>query len=83
MVLDAAAGRLFLPGGRELALADAGEAKLQQSGPASDSVALATPKALLRQPLNGSTAKTVDSAARACRRRPCSWAAAFTPHGPG
>ncbi|MBT2555203.1 Ig-like domain-containing protein [Arthrobacter sp. ISL-5] len=59
VVLDAAAGRLFLPGGRELALADAGEAKLQQPGPASDSVALATPKALLKQPLNGSAAKTV------------------------
>ncbi|TSE16445.1 fibronectin type III domain-containing protein [Arthrobacter sp. KBS0703] len=61
VVLDAAAGRLFLPGGRELALADAREAKLQQSGPASDSVALATPKALVKQPLDGSTAKTVTS----------------------
>lgn len=63
VVLDAAAGRLFLPGGRELNLTldseNAGEAKLQQSGPASDSVALATPKALLKQPLNGTAAKTV------------------------
>ncbi|CAH0264116.1 hypothetical protein SRABI83_03462 [Arthrobacter sp. Bi83] len=59
VALDAAAGRLFLPGGREVALPDARDAKLQQSGPASESVALATPKALLKQPLDGSTAKTV------------------------
>ncbi|MGP4032479.1 Ig-like domain-containing protein [Pseudarthrobacter sp. 1C304] len=59
VVLDAGRGKLFLPGGRELALADAREAKLQQSGPAADAVAVATPKALLVQPLDGSTAKTV------------------------
>ncbi|WP_458113729.1 Ig-like domain-containing protein [Arthrobacter sp. R1-13] len=59
VVLDAGRGKLFLPGGRELALADAKDAKLQQSGPASDAVAVATPKALLLQPLGGSTAKTV------------------------
>lgn len=59
VVLDAGRGKLFLPGGRELALADARDAKLQLSGPAADAVAVATPKALLRQPLDGSTAKTV------------------------
>ncbi|WP_104172634.1 Ig-like domain-containing protein [Arthrobacter sp. Y81] len=59
VVLDAGRGKLFLPGGRALDLADAREAKLQQSGPASDAVAVATPKALLKQPLDGSTAKTV------------------------
>lgn len=59
VVLDAGRGKLFLPGGRELALADARDAKLQQSGPASDTVAVATHKALLKQPLDGSTAKTV------------------------
>ncbi|WP_247044278.1 Ig-like domain-containing protein [Arthrobacter rhizosphaerae] len=59
VVLDAARGKLFLPGGRELALADAKDAKLQQSGPAADAVAVATPKALLLQPLGGGTAKTV------------------------
>ncbi|WP_442854164.1 hypothetical protein, partial [Arthrobacter sp. Leaf141] len=47
VVLDAAAGRLFLPGGRQLDLADARDAKLQASGPASDFVAVATQKALL------------------------------------
>lgn len=59
VILDAAAARLFLPGGREVQLADAGDAKLQQSGPASDAVAVATPKALLKQPLDGSTAASV------------------------
>ena len=59
VVLDAGRGKLFLPGGRALDLADATDAKLQQSGPAADTVAVATPKALLKQPLDGSTAKTV------------------------
>ncbi|CAN7271537.1 Ig-like domain-containing protein [Arthrobacter sp. LjRoot78] len=59
VVLDAGRGKLFLPGGRALDVADAQEAKLQQSGPESDVVAVATRKALLKQPLDGSTAKTV------------------------
>ncbi len=59
VVLDAGRGKLFLPGGRELALSDARDAKLQLSGPASDAVAISTTKALLRQPLDGSTARTV------------------------
>ena len=59
VVLDAAAGRLFLPGGREVPLADARDAKLQQSGPASDTVAVAKTKELLKQPLDGSTAASV------------------------
>ncbi|MDR6416164.1 Ig-like domain-containing protein [Pseudarthrobacter sulfonivorans] len=59
VVLDAAAGNLFLPGGKRLQLAGARDAKLQQGGPVSDFVAIATQKALLKQPLDGSTAKTV------------------------
>ncbi|MEV4990560.1 Ig-like domain-containing protein [Pseudarthrobacter sp. LMD1-1-1.1] len=59
VVLDAAAGSLFLPGGKRLALEDARDAKLQQPGPGSDVVAVATRKALLKQPLDGGTAKTV------------------------
>ncbi len=59
VVLDAAAGNLFLPGGKRLQLADARDAKLQQGGPVSDFVAISTQKALLKQPLDGSTAKTV------------------------
>lgn len=59
VVLDAAAGNLFLPGGKRLALDDARDAKLQQPGPGSDVVAVATRKALVKQPLGGGTAKTV------------------------
>ncbi|RAX47549.1 hypothetical protein DQ354_00815 [Arthrobacter sp. AQ5-06] len=59
VVLDAAAGKLFLPGGKRLQLENARDAKLQQGGPASDFVAISTQKALLKQPLDGSTAKTV------------------------
>ncbi|GAA1761777.1 Ig-like domain-containing protein [Pseudarthrobacter sulfonivorans] len=59
VVLDAAAGSLFLPGGKRLQLDNARDAKLQQGGPASDFVAISTRKALLKQPLDGSTAKTV------------------------
>ncbi|WP_164201332.1 Ig-like domain-containing protein [[Micrococcus luteus] ATCC 49442] len=59
VVLDAAAGNLFLPGGKRLQLAEARDAKLQQNGPAGDFVAIATQKALLKQPLDGGTAKTV------------------------
>ncbi|WP_144674637.1 hypothetical protein, partial [Arthrobacter sp. U41] len=40
VVLDAGRGKLFLPGGRELALAEARDAKLQLSGPAADAVAV-------------------------------------------
>ncbi|UZX02432.1 hypothetical protein F8G81_07225 [Arthrobacter sp. CDRTa11] len=59
VVLDAGAGKLFLPGGKRLQLDNARDAKLQQTGPASDVVAISTQKALLKQPLDGSTAKTV------------------------
>jgi hypothetical protein len=59
VVLDAASGKLFLPGGKRLQLEHARDAKLQQGGPASDFVAISTQKALLKQPLDGSTAKTV------------------------
>ncbi len=59
VVLDAAAGKLLLPGGKRLQLDNAREAKLQQGGPTSDFVAISTQKALLKQPLDGGTAKTV------------------------
>ncbi|WP_429387095.1 Ig-like domain-containing protein [Paenarthrobacter sp. TE4293] len=61
VVLDAGSGNLFLPGGRKLQLQDAREAKLQQSGEDSGFVAIATRKALLKQPLDGSTAATVNA----------------------
>ncbi|MDR7160359.1 hypothetical protein J2X42_003075 [Arthrobacter sp. BE255] len=59
VVLDAAAGKLFLPGGKRLQLENARDARLQQGGPGSDFVAVSTQKALLKQPLDGSAAKTV------------------------
>jgi hypothetical protein len=59
VLLDAAAGALFLPGGKRLQLENARDAKLQQGGPGSDFVAVATQKALLKQPLDGGTAKVV------------------------
>ncbi|MEQ4565027.1 Ig-like domain-containing protein [Paenarthrobacter sp. CAP02] len=59
IVLNEDTGNLVLPGGKQLHLDDARDAKLQQSGPAADVVAIATPKALILQPLDGGTAKTV------------------------
>ncbi|MDQ0676363.1 hypothetical protein QFZ36_003924 [Pseudarthrobacter siccitolerans] len=59
VVLDAAAGKLLLPGGKRLQLDNAREARLQQGGATSDFVAISTQKALLKQPLDGGTAKTV------------------------
>ncbi|ASN19534.1 Ig-like domain-containing protein [Arthrobacter sp. YN] len=61
VVLNAATGDIVLPGGNKVHLEDAREAKLQQSGPAADFIAIATPKALLLQPLDGGTAKTVQA----------------------
>ena len=59
VVLNEATGNIVLPGGATVHLDDARDAKLQQSGPAADFVAIATTKALLLQPLDGGTAKTI------------------------
>ncbi|WP_024820202.1 Ig-like domain-containing protein [Arthrobacter sp. 31Y] len=59
VVLNEATGNIVLPGGATVHLDDARDAKLQQAGPAADVVAIATTKALLLQPLDGGTAKTV------------------------
>ncbi|UVJ40784.1 Ig-like domain-containing protein [Arthrobacter sp. CJ23] len=64
VVLDTASGTVFLPGGRTVHLADARDARLQQSSGAADAVAIATPTALLLQPLDGGTAKTVQAGGR-------------------
>src|SRR4029453_15270377 len=61
IVLNQTMGNIVLPGGNKVHLDDARDARLQQSGPAADFVAIATPKALLLQPLDGGTAKTVQS----------------------
>ncbi|WP_455835183.1 Ig-like domain-containing protein [Pseudarthrobacter siccitolerans] len=59
VVLDAATGSLYLPGGKKVALADPAGAKLQQTGPAAPFVAVATSKGLVKQPLDGSEATVI------------------------
>lgn len=59
VVLNEVTGNIVLPGGATVHLDDARDAKLQQRGPAADFVAIATTNALLLQPLDGGTAKTV------------------------
>jgi hypothetical protein len=54
VLLDRKAGVLFLPGGRKVALEGGEGAALQEPGPDSDFVAVATKNALIRQALNGS-----------------------------
>ena len=60
VLFDPGNGTLHLPGGRQTPLPDAKDAKLQQSGPAADFVAVATKTALIKQPLNGSAATIVE-----------------------
>jgi hypothetical protein len=59
VVLDSASGTLVLPGGRTVAL-NVEDARLQQSGPESSFVAVATPAQLIQQPLDGSDATITD-----------------------
>ncbi|MDP5228335.1 Ig-like domain-containing protein [Arthrobacter sp. YJM1] len=61
VILDAARGKLILPGGNAVPVPDARDARLQQSGPDSDTVALATGTSLILQPLDGGQATTVDA----------------------
>lgn len=63
VVFDSAAGLLLLPGGRTAAVTDAEGAVLQQSGPESDTVLVATATALVEQPLGGGAATRVDAQA--------------------
>lgn len=58
VVLDTAAGRIHLPGGGTASVEGAG-ARLQQAGAASDSVLIATPSALIEQPLSGGAAVSI------------------------
>ncbi|RAM36361.1 hypothetical protein DBZ45_15670 [Arthrobacter globiformis] len=60
VIFDADAGTLHLPSGRLAHLPDAADAKLQQSGAASDYVAVSTKKGLVKQPLDGSAATVVE-----------------------
>ncbi|MBT1002528.1 tandem-95 repeat protein [Paenarthrobacter sp. DKR-5] len=60
VLLDPGTGTLYLPGGRTVHVDNAADARLQQSGPESSFVAVATRSALLKQPLDGSAATRVD-----------------------
>lgn len=62
VVLDAETGRLFLPNGKTIDLPDGKNAKIQQSGPASSFVAVATTKALIKAPLDGSAPTVMEQA---------------------
>lgn len=80
VVLDAAKGSLHLPGGKKVVLQDPAGAKLQQSGPAAPFVAVATSKALVKQPLDGSSPTVIPldaagSAAAPVRLGSCLYAA--------
>ncbi|WP_425955086.1 Ig-like domain-containing protein [Xylanimonas sp. McL0601] len=57
VVLDRSGGRLLLPGGDAVALADARSARLQQPGGKSDHVLVATGRGLVTQPLGGGDAQ--------------------------
>ncbi|WP_458116805.1 Ig-like domain-containing protein [Arthrobacter sp. D2-10] len=54
VALDPSSGTLFLPGGKQTVLPEPDGARLQQSGPASPFVAVATAGALVSVPLDGS-----------------------------
>ncbi|RJT80871.1 tandem-95 repeat protein [Arthrobacter cheniae] len=56
VVFDPASGLVILPDGTTLTFEDTERAKLQQSGPAADHVAIATETSLIQQPLDGGDA---------------------------
>lgn len=70
VLLDPDAGRLFLPGGQVVDLPNGKGARLQQPGTASNFVAVATPAALLEQPLNGAQLLALEASAVGIPARP-------------
>ncbi|SMQ75451.1 Ig-like domain-containing protein [Agreia sp. VKM Ac-1783] len=56
VVFDSANGIAYLPGGKKVDVADSTGGVLQETGPASDAVLIATDTSLIRQPLDGSAA---------------------------
>lgn len=59
VALDPHSGTVFLPGGRQTTLPDPDGARLQQSGPESAFVAVATAGALIKVPLDGAEPATM------------------------
>ncbi len=53
VVFDSESGVLILPDGKSVTVENSRDARLQQSGTASDHVAIATTKGLIKQPLDG------------------------------
>lgn len=84
VALDPASGTVFLPDGRSRILPEPDGARLQQSGPESDTVAVATAGALVSVPLDGSEPATQAIASSAAPSAPvqqdgcvhAAWAAA-------
>ncbi|MGC0369901.1 hypothetical protein RKD05_002153 [Microbacterium sp. SLBN-111] len=64
VALDTASGTLYTPGGTAVELPDGAGARLQEAGADADSVYVATPTALLREPLGGGTPETVATVAK-------------------
>ncbi|MUK03188.1 tandem-95 repeat protein [Vibrio cholerae] len=60
VVFDPASGLVLLPDGTAVSFEDTERAKLQQSGPASDTVSIATETSLIQQPLDGGDAIITD-----------------------
>lgn len=58
VLLDAGAGRVYLPGGRTVELPDGRDARVQQASAASGFVAIATTRGLIKQPLGGGDPST-------------------------
>jgi len=61
VALDARSGTVYLPSGSAAAVPDGADARLQQPGGDGDAVYIATPTALVRQPLGGGEAQEVAS----------------------
>jgi hypothetical protein len=64
VALATASGTLYTPGGTAVELPDGQGARLQEAGADADSVYVATPTALLREPLGGGTPETVATVAK-------------------
>ncbi|WP_323512594.1 Ig-like domain-containing protein [Subtercola sp. RTI3] len=61
VVFDSVNGVLYLPGGKQVSVADSKGGILQQNGPDSSSALIATTTQLISQPLDGSTATSTSS----------------------
>ncbi|WP_198147945.1 Ig-like domain-containing protein [Microbacterium sp. XT11] len=70
VVLDAGAGEVVVPGGARTAVPDAADAVLQHASAATDAVAVATPSALVRVPLDGGEPEVIETSGRGTAAAP-------------